>query len=74
MHRGAAWRDMYSSVGVLPTPLHLQRPGAWGAFSIFNAFVTPGELQVLWVVMFVNAVFLMVGYRTKVAQARRWSS
>ena len=68
IHRGAAWRDMYSSVGVLPTPLHLQKPGAWGAFSIFNAFVTPGELQVLWVVMAVNAVCLMVGYRTKVTQ------
>jgi hypothetical protein len=68
IHRGAAWRDLYSSVGVLPTPLNLQRPQAWGAFTIFNAFNTPGELQALWVLMAVNAVCLMVGYRTKVAQ------
>ena len=51
IHRGAAWMDMYSSVGVLPTPLNLQRPQAWGAFTIFNAFCTPGELRVLWVVL-----------------------
>jgi hypothetical protein len=68
IHRGAAWMDMYSSVGVLPTPLNLQRPQAWGAFSIFNAFVSPGELGVLWVIMAVNACFLLVGYQTKVAQ------
>ena len=67
-HRGRAWLDMYSTIGVLPTPLNLQRPQAWGAFSIFNAFNTPGELRVLWVIMAVNAVFLMVGYQTKVAQ------
>ena len=57
---------MYSSVGVLPTPLHLQT--AWGAFTLFDAFVSPVELQVLWVVMAVNAVCLMVGYRTRLAQ------
>lgn len=68
IHRGAAWRDMYSSVGVLPTPLHLMRPSAYGAFSIFNAFVSPGELQVVWVLMAINAVCLLVGYRTKLAQ------
>ena len=68
IHRGAAWQDMYSSVGVLPTPLHLQKPGVWGLFTIFHAFVSPGELQVLWVVMAVNAVCLMVGWRTRVAQ------
>jgi hypothetical protein len=68
LHRKAAWQDMYSSVGVLPTPLNLQRPQAWGAFSIFNAFTTPGEVSALWVLMVVNAVCLLVGYRTKVAQ------
>jgi hypothetical protein len=67
-HRGAAWMDMYSSIGVLPTPLNLQRPQAWGAFTIFNAFVTPGELRVLWVIMVINAICVMVGYHTKVAQ------
>jgi hypothetical protein len=68
IHRGAAWMDMYSSIGVLPTPLNLQRPQAWGAFTIFNAFCTPGELRVLWVVMLANALCLLVGYKTKVAQ------
>jgi hypothetical protein len=68
IHRGAAWRDMYSSAGVLPTALHLQKPGAWGAFTIFNAFNTPPELQVLWAVMAVNAACLMIGYRTRLAQ------
>jgi hypothetical protein len=68
VHRGAAWSDLYSSVGVLPTPLNLQRPQAWGAFSIFNAFSSPGELRVLWAVMAINAFCLMVGYRTKATQ------
>src|SRR5947209_1482037 len=54
VHRGAAWRDMYSSVGVLPSQLNLQRPQAYGSFTIFNAFVSPGELQILWVIMAVN--------------------
>jgi hypothetical protein len=67
-HRGRAWLDLYSSVGVLPTPLNLQRPQAWGAFSIFNAFDSPGEVRVLWVLMAINAFCLMIGYRTKVAQ------
>ncbi len=58
---------MYSDVGVLPTWLDLQRP--WGiTFSIFAASPSPGELRVLWVLMFVNALCLMVGYRTRVAQ------
>src|SRR5262245_43762642 len=30
IHRSAAWSDMYSSIGVLPTQLNLQRPQAWG--------------------------------------------
>jgi hypothetical protein len=68
LHRGRTWMDMYSSVGVLPTPLNLLRPQAYGAFTIFNAFDTPGELRVLWVVMLVNALCLLVGYKTKVAQ------
>ncbi len=68
IHRGAAWQEMFSSVGVLPTPLNLQRPQAWGAFTIFNAFNTPGELRVLWVIMAATATCLLVGYRTRVAQ------
>lgn len=68
IHRGAAWSDMYSTVGVLPNHVGLQRPQAWGAFSIFNGFSTPGELRVLWVLMMVNAICLLVGYQTKVAQ------
>ncbi|MFT3767712.1 MAG: HTTM domain-containing protein [Minicystis sp.] len=68
IHRRAAWDDMYTTIGVLPTPLSLQRPQAWGAYSVFHAFCTPGELKVLWWVMFVNALCLLVGYRTKVAQ------
>jgi hypothetical protein len=67
-HRGRVWLDMYSSIGVLPTPLNLERPQAYGAFTIFNAFNTPAELRVLWAVMAVNAFCLMIGYRTKVAQ------
>jgi hypothetical protein len=67
VHRAASWDDMYSDVGVLPTWLDLQRP--WGdTFSIFRGFSTPGELHVLWVLMFANAFCLMVGYRTKVTQ------
>jgi hypothetical protein len=68
LHRGRVWTDMYSSVGVLPTQLNLQRPQAWGAFSIFNGFDSPAEVRVLWVLMAVNAFCLMIGYRTKVAQ------
>jgi hypothetical protein len=68
IHRSVAWSDMYSSIGVLPTQLNLQRPQAWGAFTIFNAFQTPGELRVLWVLAFINGLCLLVGYRTKVAQ------
>ena len=68
VHRGAAWTDMYSTLGVLPNHVNLQRPQAWGAYSIFNAFSTPGEVRVLWAVAFLNAFCLMIGYRTKVAQ------
>ncbi|APR85791.1 Hypothetical protein A7982_11140 [Minicystis rosea] len=68
IHRRAAWDDMYSTIGVLPNHLSLQRPQAWGAYSVFTAFSTPGELTVLWWVAFINALCLLVGYRTKVAQ------
>ncbi|HVY48617.1 MAG TPA: hypothetical protein VHB21_22170 [Minicystis sp.] len=67
-HRTVVWNDMYSSVGVLPTHLNLQRPLAYGAWSFFNAFETPGELVALWVVMFATYTCLLVGYKTKVAQ------
>jgi hypothetical protein len=68
IHRGAAWDDMYSDIGVLPTWLDLQRPSMGITFSIFHAFSTPGELKVLWILMALNAFCLMIGYRTKVAQ------
>jgi hypothetical protein len=67
-HRGRIWLDLYSSVGVLPTQLNLERPQAYGAFTIFNGFNTPAELRVLWALMAINAFCLMIGYRTKVAQ------
>ncbi len=59
---------MYSDIGVLPTWLDLQRPSMGGTFSIFHAFSTPGELRFLFVLMVANAVCLMVGYKTRVAQ------
>jgi hypothetical protein len=68
IHRSAAWDDMYSDVGVLPTWLDLQRPSMGGTFSIFHAFSTPSELHVLGALMFANAFCLMIGYQTKVAQ------
>src|SRR4051812_30455091 len=30
IHRGAAWSDLYSTIGVQPNHLILQRPAAWG--------------------------------------------
>ena len=68
IHRAAAWDDMYSDIGVLPTWLDLQRPSMGGTFSIFHAFSRPVELRVLWFLMFANGLCLMVGYRTRVAQ------
>jgi hypothetical protein len=67
-HRTVVWNDMYSSRGVLPTHLNLQRPLAWGAWSFFNAFETPTELVALWVVMFATYFCLIIGFKTKVAQ------
>src|SRR5437773_11997606 len=64
-HRASTWMDMYSNEGVLPSHLNLFRPQAWGAFSIFNAFATRGELAALWAVMFVTFVCLLIGYKTK---------
>lgn len=68
VRRGMAWRDLYSSEGVLPTTVNLARPSVWGTFSIFHAFSSPGEVRVLWVLMFVTFVSLLVGYKTKIAQ------
>ena len=67
-HRGRWWKEMYSTDGVLPNNVNLFRPQAWGAFTIFNAFSSPGELRVFWV--FLLAVFgcLLVGYKTKTMQ------
>jgi hypothetical protein len=62
------WEDMYSTVGVLPNHVNLWRPQAYGAFSLFNAFSTPGELWVLWAIMMATFVCVLVGYKTKIAQ------
>ncbi len=67
-HRTGVWNDMYSSRGVLPTHLNLQRPLAWGAWSFFNAFETPTELIALWIVMFAAFFCLLIGFKTKLAQ------
>ena len=67
-HRGNAWLDMYSSIGVLPTQYNLQRPQAYGAFTIFNAFSSPFEVKVLWAVMFVVFFCLLIGFKTRVMQ------
>jgi hypothetical protein len=68
VRRGMAWMDLYSSEGVLPTPVNLSRPSVWGTFSIFHAFSEPGELRVLWALMFVTFMCLLIGYKTKIAQ------
>ncbi len=67
-HRGAWWQEMYSTEGILPNNVNLFRPQAWGAFTVFNAFSSPFELQVLWVFMLVVFVCLFVGYKTKLMQ------
>ena len=67
-HRTGVWNDMYSSVGVLPTHLNLQRPLAYGAFSFFNAFESPTELVLLWFAMFATYFCLIIGWKTKFMQ------
>lgn len=61
------WLAMFSTKGVLPSPVILARPQSDG-FSIFTAFNTPGELWCLWAIGLCIYVCLLVGYRTKVAQ------
>ena len=67
-HRGAWWQEMYSTEGVLPNNVNLFRPQAWGAFTVFNAFSSPFECQVLWGFMLVVFVCLFLGYKTKLMQ------
>ncbi len=67
-HRGRWWKEMYSTEGVLPNNVNLYRPQAWGAFTIFNAFSSPLELQVFWVFMLAVFGCLLVGYKTKIMQ------
>lgn len=66
--RTAAWNEMFSDQGVLPAYISLWRPQSRDGFSIVNAFTHPGELAVLWVVMFVSFVCVLVGYKTRLAQ------
>ena len=35
LHRGRSWAELYSSEGVLPTQLGLERPQSVGSFTIF---------------------------------------
>lgn len=62
------WMNMFSTNGVLPTPLNLSRPQGGISFTVLNAFVTPGELVVLWFLIFATYLCVFVGYKTKVAQ------
>jgi hypothetical protein len=64
-HRGRSWADLYSSEGVLPTTLGLERPQSFGSFTIFLGFSSPGELSVLWALMLAAFVCLLIGYKTR---------
>ncbi|WP_437734667.1 hypothetical protein [Sorangium sp. So ce1335] len=66
--RSWAWSDMFADIGVLPNHVNLWRPQGSGNFSIVNAFSTPGELWVLWVVIFATYVCLLIGWKTKLMQ------
>ena len=68
VHRGRSWADLYSSEGVLPTTLGLERPQSPGSFSIFLGFSSPGELRVLWALMLATFVCLLIGYKTRLMQ------
>jgi hypothetical protein len=52
---------------VLPNHVNLWRPQG-GNVSLVNAFSTPGELWVLWVLIFATFTCVLVGYKTRVAQ------
>src|SRR4051812_12483410 len=54
------WMSMFGVHGVLPAPLNLSRPQGGIAFTIVNAFVTPGELVALWILIFVTYVCVLV--------------
>ncbi|WP_437307497.1 hypothetical protein [Sorangium sp. So ce388] len=66
--RSWAWSDMFADIGVLPNHVNLWRPQGGGNFSLVNAFSTPGELWVLWVVIFATYVCLLIGWKTKLMQ------
>ncbi|AUX39226.1 hypothetical protein SOCE26_006100 [Sorangium cellulosum] len=63
-----AWTDMFADIGVLPNHVNLWRPQGSGNFSLVNAFSTPGELWVLWAVIFATYVCLLIGWKTKLMQ------
>ncbi|WP_437914567.1 HTTM domain-containing protein [Sorangium sp. So ce302] len=66
--RSWAWSDMFADIGVLPNHVNLWRPQGGGNFSLVNAFSTPGELWVLWAVIFATYVCLLIGWKTKLMQ------
>lgn len=65
--RAAAWEDLFSDKGVLPTWVILEKPQSTH-FSFLHGFTTAPELWILWLVILATYVALLVGYRTKVAQ------
>ncbi|WP_437577877.1 hypothetical protein [Sorangium sp. So ce887] len=68
LRRTWAWTDMFADIGVLPNHVNLWRPQGSGNFSLVNAFSTPGEVWVLWAVIFATYVCLLVGWKTKLMQ------
>jgi hypothetical protein len=68
VHRARSWAELYSSEGVLPTTLGLERPQSLGSFTIFLGFSSPGELSVLWALMLATFVCLLIGYKTRLMQ------
>lgn len=65
--RTAAWEEMFSDKGVLPTYMILSRPQA-NSFSFMHSFTTAPELWAIWAVIAIVYSCLLVGYRTKIMQ------
>ncbi|MCU0654605.1 MAG: HTTM domain-containing protein [Polyangiaceae bacterium] len=58
----------YSNEGVLSNHFSLYAPMIRPYFSLFNAFSTPAEVKVAFVLTAVAHCFYIAGYRTKIAQ------
>ncbi|MCA9647173.1 MAG: HTTM domain-containing protein, partial [Myxococcales bacterium] len=57
--------QFYSNTGWLPNHFALFRPMSAHLFSVYHAFSTPGEVRALLVVHFAIALFLLIGWRTR---------